>query len=95
MSIIADTPQSIRFFSLLSIRGRLSIEVNTGMRVSNRVSTLAAAKRNFGVVSNTKKGALAEVEAMVAGAFAAKKGETAVPLYSSVLAAAYRRGMEL
>lgn len=65
MSIIVDTPEGIRFFQLLSIRGRLQIEVDTGMNFSNRMSTLKAAKQLFGVKSNTKKGALKEINALI------------------------------
>ncbi len=64
-SIVIDTPTGIKLFQLLAIRGRLQIEVRTGLK--SRVSTLAAAKQLYGVVSNTKKGALAEIEAFVLG----------------------------
>lgn len=63
--MMVDTKDGIAFFQLLSIRGRLQIEVNTGLK--SRVSSLAAAKRLYGVFSNTKKGALAEVEAYMKG----------------------------
>jgi len=65
MSVMVDRPDGIAFFQLLSIRGRLQIEVNTGLR--SRVSALKAAKQLYGVFSNTKKGALAEVEAYMKG----------------------------
>ena len=58
---MVTTKDGIAFFQLLSIRGRLKIEVETGLK--SRVSTLAAAKALYGVFSNTKKGALAEIEA--------------------------------
>jgi hypothetical protein len=60
---ILDKPDEIRFFQLLSIRGRLKIEVDTGM--SSRFSSLQAAKRLYGVRSNTKRGALKELDALV------------------------------
>ena len=65
MSIMVDKPDGIAFFQMLAIRGRLQIEVRTGLRSS--VSTLKAAKTVMGVFSNTKAGALAEVEAFIAG----------------------------
>lgn len=57
---VINTPDGIAYFQLLSIRGRLKIEVETGLRSS--VSSLAAAKRLYGIHKNTKKGALAELE---------------------------------
>jgi hypothetical protein len=62
---MVNTRDGIAFFQLLSIRGRLQIEVNTGL--TSRVSSLKAAKQLYGVFSNTKKGALAEVEAYMKG----------------------------
>lgn len=89
------TPDGIRFFQLLSVRGRLQIEVRTGLR--SQVSSLAAARRIFGCVSNTKKGALAEIEAMIAGAQDQKHGIEARKRYpgSDREAAAYVRGYRL
>lgn len=65
MSIMVDTKDGVAFFQYLSIRGRLQIEVRTGLK--SAVSTLKAAKATMGVFSNTKQGALAEVEAFVTG----------------------------
>lgn len=62
---MVDTKDGIAFFQYLSIRGRLQIEVRTGLK--SRVSSLAAAKATMGVFSNTKAGALAEVDAFIEG----------------------------
>ena len=62
---LVSSKDGIAFFQLLSIRGRLQIEVNTGLK--SRFSSLKAAKQLYGVFSNTKKGALAEVEAYMKG----------------------------
>jgi hypothetical protein len=96
-----DTPDGIRFYRLAAVRAALSIEVKTGLRHS-RGSVLKIAKRDFGVLSNTKKGALAEMEAMVEGAQVAAafaRGEMFVvqPTYKGrtgkLLAAAFERGL--
>lgn len=60
MSTVINTPDGIAYFQLLSIRGRLKIEVETGL--GSRVSSLKAAKQLYGIRKNTKKGALAELE---------------------------------
>ena len=57
------TMMSPLVFNLLQVKHALAIEVETGMHHS-RGSILKLAKQRFGVVSNTKKGALAEIEAM-------------------------------
>jgi len=62
---VIDTKDGITFFQLLAIRGRLQIEVRTGLKSS--VSTLKAAKAITGALSNTKAGALAEVETYIKG----------------------------
>jgi hypothetical protein len=66
MSTMVTSKDGIAFFQLLSLRGRLQIEVNTGLRHSGG-STLKVVKQMYGVYSNTKKGALAEVEAYMKG----------------------------
>lgn len=100
MSIVVDKPDGIAFFQYLSIRGRLQIEVRTGLQSS--VSTLAAAKRLGMAVSNTKAAALAEVEAFVGGMQYAKgvtseeeaeKFVTEAPRkWRAKVAAAFKRG---
>jgi hypothetical protein len=104
MSIMIDTPAGIKFFQLLSIRGRLQIETETGLR--SRVSSLAAAKHHFGCVSNTKLGALEELDAMVEGVHVGRafaRGEMFVaqpPLQSrkhtrKIVMKAFERGVEM
>lgn len=63
-TIVVENPG--RVFKLLQIKHMLSIEVNTGLTHS-RGSVLKAAQREFGIKSRTKRGALREVEALLAG----------------------------
>lgn len=46
--IICDTPDKIQFFRLLSLRGRLKLEMK-GMRFRGRSTTAAAIKKMFGL----------------------------------------------
>ena len=50
-------------FNLMQCIGALRIEVATGMKHSQR-SVLAHVQREYGVTKRTKKGALAELEAL-------------------------------
>ena len=50
--MILDKPDQIEAFRLLSIKGRLSLELK-GMRF--RINTFAAVKREFGFKGNNKK----------------------------------------
>lgn len=61
-SIVIDTPEGMEVFKLLQCIGRLRIEVNTGLAF--KLSTLAAAKRYYGLEIGTKKRCLAELEKM-------------------------------
>jgi hypothetical protein len=63
-SIVIDTPDGIEMFRLLSMRGRLHIEIDTGMKF--RVSTLAAMQRQGLTTKRTKIGALADLNAKIA-----------------------------
>lgn len=47
MDTVIDTPEGIEYVRLLSIIGRLKIEIGTGMR--SRVNTLQAAQRTYGL----------------------------------------------
>jgi hypothetical protein len=60
MSTVISTPEGIAYFQLLSIKGRLSIEINTGLKF--RTSTLAAVNRMFGQSFRTKRQALRYIE---------------------------------
>ncbi len=60
MATIADTPEGITYFQLLTFKGSLSIEVSTGMTHS-RGSVLAAYNRQMGTSFRTKVKALEDV----------------------------------
>lgn len=64
--VMMNTPEGIAFFQLLSMRGRLKIEIRTGMKASHGVSTLAACQRMGLTNKRTKRGALADLEAIIA-----------------------------
>jgi hypothetical protein len=55
-SIVIDTPEGIAYFRLLAIKHGLSIEINTGMKMS-RGSLLTVINNQFG--TSFKKKALA------------------------------------
>jgi len=59
--IVCQTPESIAMFRLLSLKGRLKLEV-LGLR--SRISTYAVVKREFGFKGN-KKAVLAQLEAHI------------------------------
>jgi len=61
---IIDTPEGIALYRLLAVTSALRIEVGTGMKMSRGVSPLKIAQQEYGVTSRTKKGALAELEAL-------------------------------
>lgn len=90
------TGKGIVFFQLAATASALHIEVDTNLHHS-RGSVLKAAKRNFGVVSNTKKGAVKELDAMIEGMTNAKHGLPPVKRYpgGAWLHAAYMRGYDL
>lgn len=46
--IVCDTPDKIRFFQLLSMKGRLKLEMK-GMRFKGRTTTAAAIKKMLGL----------------------------------------------
>ena len=60
-TIVCKTPESIAMFRLLSLKGRLKLEV-LGLR--SRISTYAVIKREFGFKGN-KKAVLAQLEAYI------------------------------
>ena len=60
--IVCKTPESIAMFRLLSLKGRLKLEVNTGLRF--RIATLPVVKREFGF-KGSKKAVLAQLEAYI------------------------------
>lgn len=65
MTTVVDTPEGIAFFQLLSIKGRLKLEIDSGIKFSCGVSTLAAVNRLYGQNFKTKKKALAYVEEQI------------------------------
>jgi hypothetical protein len=65
-------------FNLLQTKYALSIEVSTGLR-NSRGSVLKMAKQRFGVLRNTKKGALEEIEIMLQGVAYARGEDVKVP----------------
>lgn len=46
--IVCDTPDKIQFFRLLSLRGRLKLEMK-GLRFKGRTTTAAVIKKMFGL----------------------------------------------
>lgn len=72
--IVIDTPEGIAFAQLLSFRGRLHIEINTGMR--SRVNTLRAYNQRFGTSFKRRPAALADCEARIEAAKEAKHSGT-------------------
>ena len=65
MSVMLDQKWQILGASMLAVRARLRLEVETGLTSS--VSTLKIVKKNWGVLSNTKAGALLEMDAFKMG----------------------------
>ncbi len=65
MGFTLDQPWQIIGASMLAGRARLKLEVQTGLKSST--STLQIVKRNWGVKSNTKAGALLEMDAFKMG----------------------------
>ena len=66
-AIIIDTPEGIAMYRLLSFRSMLSIEIKTGMRHS-KGSVLAAAQRQGLTTKRTKRGAYADIDALIVAA---------------------------
>jgi hypothetical protein len=78
--IICDTPDSIRFFSLLSMRGRLKMEMR-GLRFKPvRGQTTATVVKNlFGLPKSCRnEKALARLEEEIVAMKAKKKGKSDV-----------------
>lgn len=64
--IVLDTPEEINFASVLALRSALKLQVR-GMRLSNRgPSALSIAKKRGFTKKNTAKGALEDVNALLA-----------------------------
>ena len=63
-TIIIDTPEGIEMYRLLSFRSMLRIEILTGMRHS-KGSVLAAAQRQGLTTKRTKRGAHADIDALI------------------------------
>jgi hypothetical protein len=61
--IILDTPDEINMFALLSMRGRLHLEIKG---IMFRQSTLKALQRQGITKARTRKGALADLNAHIA-----------------------------
>jgi len=59
--IVCNTPESIKMFRLLSLKGRLKLEI-VGLR--SRFSTYAEIKREFGFKGN-RKSVLAQLETYI------------------------------
>jgi hypothetical protein len=53
MTTVIDTPEGINFFRLLSLRGRLQLEVKTGMRF--RLSAAQAVRKMFNLPPRCSK----------------------------------------
>lgn len=62
---LIDKPEGLRYFQLLQVRYALDIQATTGL-VHSRGSVLKLAKRRYGVKSNTCKGAVKELDVMIA-----------------------------
>jgi hypothetical protein len=62
--IIIDTPEGIHMWRMLSFRSALSLEIKTGMKFS-RGSVLAAAQAQGLTTKRTKKGAYADIDAII------------------------------
>jgi hypothetical protein len=75
MSTLIEGRAGIWFYQLAATRTALQVEVDTGLSHS-RGSVLMAARSRYGVESRTKRGALAELVAMVEGAMAENRGES-------------------
>lgn len=60
--ILAD-PKGIEMFQLLSMKGRLELEVKTGIKFG--VSTLSAVNRKYGTKFRTKKQAINFIEDII------------------------------
>jgi len=73
MTVLIDTPEGIAHHQLCTCIARLRIEVNTGL--SSRVSTLKAVKAIYGCPKQTKKGALAWLEAFYEKTYGRPYGE--------------------
>ncbi len=63
-TVVLDKPEEIKMFGLLQARARLHIEMNTGMGF--RQSTLGALQRAGITDKRTKKGALADLNQLIA-----------------------------
>lgn len=94
--IMIDGRAGVAFAQAAARKAALKVEVDTGMSHS-RGSVLKLCKRDYGVASNTKKGALAEMEALVAGWLDARTGSvvTTPPKGGARIREAYRHGVEL
>jgi len=70
---IIDTPEAIEHWRVASAIAMLRLEVGTGMQAA-RYSVLKACKMNWGCPKNTKKGALAWMEAYYLATFGMEYG---------------------
>jgi hypothetical protein len=66
MTIMLDTPAQINMFGLLQARGRLHMEIKTGMKF--RQSTLAALQRNGLTTARSKWAALVDLNRYIGDA---------------------------
>jgi hypothetical protein len=65
-AIVAEGPEGVALYRLLTIRRGLKLEIETGMKLSRGISTLAILQREGITAKRTKKGALADLEAYLA-----------------------------
>lgn len=96
MGIMIDGAAGVAFAQAAARKGALKVEVETGMKHS-RGSILAVCRRDYGIRSNTKKGALIEMEALVDGWLDARTGKVRPkpPAGGARIREAYRHGVEL
>lgn len=74
--IIIDKHDQFVHFGLAQAIARLRIETKTGLQF--RASTLVYVQKVYGVKSRTKKGALAELEALYESTYGRRYGEQPV-----------------
>lgn len=62
---VIDTPEGIQMFRVLQVMHGLALEINSGMRLTNRGSVMLMAKQMSGSPKRTKKGVLRDYVAWV------------------------------
>jgi 3-oxoacyl-ACP reductase-like protein len=96
MSIMIDGRAGVAFAQAAARKGALAVEVSTGLS-NSRGSILKACRRDYRLQSRSKKGALAEMEALVAGWLDVRTGQVrkTAPEGGVLVQEAYRHGVEL